>query len=216
VRPPQGIAASRSLLHESLSAFYRKGVVHFECGNIYKWRWGVKTLETDWARSGSTPIHITSLHLHLELSAKDDLQIQTTTEGEKLVTRKFKPDSISALRHLAEDYVRIGSPKEIRIDFRLFGATDAAIFTLRHKIDFAPLKFIGGIAHHIDSLEIVVKDLSRGEMAGQTMRKALCDGMEMVVGNATSEHMVTTVEKEPAVRWVELAGYTWRFSFTKE
>jgi hypothetical protein len=61
--------------------------------------------------------------------------------------------------------VRIGSPKEIRIDFRIVGATDAAIFTLRHEIDLVPLNFIGGIAYHMDSLEIVVKDLSMGEMA---------------------------------------------------
>jgi hypothetical protein len=40
VRPPHGIAASSSLLEESLSDFLRKGMVHFECGNIYKWKAG--------------------------------------------------------------------------------------------------------------------------------------------------------------------------------
>jgi hypothetical protein len=120
-------------------------------------------LEKDWARSGSTPIHITRLHLHLELSTEEKLPI--IRDGENFVTRKFAPDSISALRHLAEDHVRIGLPKEIRIDFRIVGATDAAIFTL--------------------------KSISR--MAGQTMWKALCDRVEILIGNATSKHTVVTV-----------------------
>jgi hypothetical protein len=171
-------------------------------------------LEKDWARSGSTPIHITRFHLHLELSTEEKLAI--IRDGEKFVTRKFAPHSISALRHLAEDHVRIGSPKEIRIDFRIVGATDAAIFTLRHEIDLAPLNFIGGIAYYMDSLKIVVEDLSMGEMAGQAMRKALCNGVKIVIGNATSKHMVATVEKEPMVLCAGLTGYVWCFGFTKQ
>jgi hypothetical protein len=85
VRPPHGIAASSSLLEESLSDFIWKGVVHFECGNMYKWRRGKDDLEKSWVRSGRTPIHITRLHLHIELPV--DIEPQTTTDGEKFLTK---------------------------------------------------------------------------------------------------------------------------------
>jgi hypothetical protein len=210
-RPPSGIMACSKLLDESLSAFYRKGIVQLDCGRIYTLRWGDEI--KDWARSGRTPMKIKNLHVHLELPK--EFELKRTQGGEKSATRKFTPDSVSLVRHLAEDYVRIGAPNTMQVHFRIVGATKIPMFSLRHELDLAPLTLVGGIAYHMDTLEIIVKDSSRGVRAAQTTRESLCDGVKTYLGDFVPKDMVASVQKEPFELWGGWTGYTWCFRFTK-
>jgi hypothetical protein len=210
-RPPSGIVACSKLLEESLAAFYREGIVQLECGRIYTLRWGEEI--KDWARSGRTPMKINNLHMHLELPK--EFELKRTQDDEQFATRELTPDSVSLVRHLAEDYIRIGAPNTMQIHLSIVGATKIAMFPLRHELDLAPLTLVGDIAYHMDTLEIIVKDSSRGVRAAQTTRESLCDGVKTYLGDFVPKDMVASVQKEPFELWGGWTGYTWCFRFTK-
>jgi hypothetical protein len=209
--PPSSIMACSKLLDESLLVFHSKGIVQLDCGRIYTLKWGDEI--KDWARSGRTPMKIKNLHVHIELPK--EFELKRTQDDEQFATREITPDSVSLVRHLAEDYVRIGAPNTMQIHLRIVGATKTAMFSLRHELDLAPLTLVGDIAHHMDTLEIIVKDTSRGVRAASTTRESLCDEVKACLGDFVPKDMVASVNKESFDVWGGWTGYMWCFRFIK-
>jgi hypothetical protein len=215
---PPGISASKSLLHEALSAFDRKGVVHIDdCYEAFdvpwrdekgSWRTGLDSIEyafniTKFSPPVLTPLAIGELRLHIDIFNCRFVDVDGSIGQKSAVLRK----DARILINLVDKHTCIGAPKSWKI-YATF--TPIQVQFERRKIFLTPFYDLGRIAQDLTSVDTVMNTWDTWESEGSLTGLPLCEEME-AFGRTVLPNMRVTTEK------IELyyGRAQWRFKFTK-
>jgi hypothetical protein len=232
--PPAGISANKQLLQEALWAFHRKGVVQFENffqgykGSQYIWESSLrlnkferqqllvrltnipsgravyKSRHTVDARSTLTPFPIRELRVDLSLEGNrvhDDLN----TFWIKIEISLLEE---CALASMVYRYERLGSPKSLKIYFKLAVRPDESLS--RRVVILSQLRCLSKITQSLDRLEMVVDSYKLGKHDFPSLPKSL--RVEMTnFGEEIVPHMKAT----STVKAMHSSRLQWRFVFAK-
>jgi hypothetical protein len=215
---PRGISASRSLLHEALSAFHCKGAVQVDgyLGILKPTCGGRESLEPHSSEDACaefkiSPPALTPLvvrELHVEAVTTSDLFHRVGLLSYKTA---IDPEDAIVLRHLVDSHARIGAPKSWKIRINFLSTLD-----LQHIIDFGALYDMGRISHNLTSveLEIVLKTTWPSTLLRLRLGPALSTEMETLGQNVFPNFKATAKEVHEEVDEDD-SEVKWLFSFTK-
>jgi hypothetical protein len=211
----RGVSASRSLLHEALSAFHCKGAVQVDgyLGILKPTCGGRESLEPHSSEDACaefkisppalTPLVVRELHVEAVMTSNDFLN----EVGLFSYKTAIDPKDAMVLRLLVDSHARIGAPKslKIRIDFwpKPYG---------RHIIDLGAFYDMGRISQNLTSveLEIVLETTWPSSLLHLSLRPSLCTEMETLGQNVFPNFKATAEKVRRGDREVK-----WLFSFTK-
>jgi hypothetical protein len=211
---PQGISASRSLLHEALSAFHRKGAVQVESypgtpkptyngHELPGPRLGEAAFAVfKFSPPALTPLEIQQLHVNFCMTSSKFFKTRVGSYSSRSAI--YSKDAM-VLRHLVDIHARIGAPKswKLHTNFRPrpYG---------QHTIDLGVLYDLRRISRNLTSVEIVLDILMPNGPLNRRLEPSLLKEIETLGQNVFPNFKATAEKVRRGDREVK-----WLFSFTK-
>jgi hypothetical protein len=214
---PQGISASKSLLHEALSVFHCKATVQVERypgtpEPTYGGHESAKPRSSEaafaefkFSTPALTPLVIRQLCVNAEMNRNDFFN----TVGSYGIETAVNPQDATVLRHLVDNYARIGAPKSWKIHLNL-----RPLLHGQQKIDLIAFYYLERISKNLASIAIVFEMVWSMKVPNTLMDLSLgphlCTEMETLGQNVFPNFKATAETVYMGDRKIE-----WRFNFTK-